>query len=114
MINPKRDHNPVWLVHDKQTFVNFTFFLQSNQFKPGEERTRTRSTQRRENFETKKVDLSEMMDWEKGHIDRKRKRNREKLGLPAEDYENNNLSSVGEKTKSHEEDQKRRQEAYER
>ena len=55
-----------------------------------------------------------MMDWEKGHIDRKRKRNREKLGLPAEDYENNNLSSVGEKTKSHEEDQKRRQEAYER
>ena len=55
-----------------------------------------------------------MIDWEKGHIDRKRKRNREKLGLPAEDYENNNLSSVGEKTKSHEEDQKRRQEAYER
>ena len=32
-----------------------------------------------------------MIDWEKGHIDRKRKRNREKLGLPAEDYENNNL-----------------------
>ena len=91
-----------------------TFLFQSNQFKPGEERTRTRSTRRRENFETKKVDLSEMIDWEKGHIDRKRKRNREKLGLPAEDYENNNLSSVGEKTKSHEEDQKRRQEAYER
>ena len=57
----------------------------SNQFRPGEERSTRRSSRRKTDFESKNIDLSEFHGWEKSHMERKRKRRREGLGLPSDD-----------------------------
>ena len=88
--------------------------FQSNQFKPGEERKK-RSSRRRENYETKRVDLKEITDWETSHIKRKHDRRKRRLGLPSDEEQNqqqnnNHIQDI----KSLDEELKRRQEALER
>ena len=89
--------------------------FQSNQFKPGEERKK-RSSRRRENYETKKVDLAEINDWVKSHVRRKQDRRHRRLGLPSDEDSQTQLANNNhmQDIKNLDDELKRRQEALER
>ena len=81
--------------------------------KPGEERKK-RPTRRRENYETKKVDLSEIHEMERSHARRKTERRKRRLGLPSDEEQQPTINNNHQDLKALDEELKRRQEALER